>query len=273
VHPALQREIIALARQAADQTIVSTHSPFVASAFSPSNVQVLKKQAAHVRSEFLLPAVVTDERKNLLKRYTHQERLDFLEAVMGATVLVPEGESDAEWIRWLRSLGAASVAGGTAESWTSLTVLRTKSGQFKGSIEELRRLNADVVALTDGDDEGVRHAQEAVAAGARLVFRWPDGWESEDVVASVLEPALDRLRALGPPCDAIDTRAALRGVLLSHKRDAHMRMQIMDTAFEVDACSDRAARLVGDLASLGHGKPPAGHSWRRSDGVEILEAF
>lgn len=273
VHPALQREIIALARGAAGQTVVSTHSPFVAAAFSPSDVQVLKRQKACIKSERLLPSVVTDERKNLLKRYTHQERLDFLEAVMGATVIVPEGEFDAEWLRWMKGLAAASPDSNAAASWTSLTVLRTKNGQFKSSIEELRRLNADVVALTDGDPSGVGHAREAVAAGARLILRWPDGWESEDVVAYVLEPALDKLRALGSPFGALNTRSELRAILLSHKRDAHVRQQIMDAAFEVEACSERAALLVCDLASLANSERPTGHSWHTKDGIEVLDPF
>jgi hypothetical protein len=234
---------------------------------------VLKKHSGCIKTEALLPDVVPDERKNLLKRYTHQERLDFLEAVMGATVIVPEGEFDADWIRWLKSLAESNLSPNPVRVTAAFTVLRTKRGQFKSSIKELRRLNVDVVALADGDDEGAIHAGEAVDAGARLVLRWPDGWEVEDVAASVLEPALDNLQRIGPPFDAVDSRSALRSILLNHKRDALMRMQVMDAAFEVDACAERAARLVTDLSALASGQKPAVYAWRHEGGVEILQSL
>jgi putative ATP-dependent endonuclease of the OLD family len=273
IHPALQREIVALARGAADQTIVSTHSPFVAAAFSPSNVMVLKRQSFSIRSERLLPDTATAERKNLLKRYTHQERLDFLEAVMGATVIVPEGEYDAEWLRWMKSLASVAPSVSSTSGLGTISVLRTKYGQFKTSIQELRRLNVDVVALTDGDAAGLEHALEAVIAGARLILRWPDGWECEDVVARILEPALETLRTLGSPFDTAQTCSAVRAILLSHKRDAQIRQQAMDAAFEVEACAERAASIVGDLVSFAHGERPTSLSWQTSNGIEVLDPF
>ena len=273
LHPGLQRQIVSIARQASTQLVVSTHSPFVASAFPATSVHIIKRNASNVRSERLLPRTLEPVRKNLLKRYTYQERLDFLEAVMGATVLVPEGEVDADWLRWLMAVAAAHAATRDELSPHGLSTLRTKAGQFRASIEELSRLNASIVAVTDGDRSGVAHAAEAVAAGARVVLRWPDGFEIEHIAAAILESAIDALREAVPQCAGVLGRTELVDFLLRHKNDALLREHVMEVAFDVPQCQAHAAMLMGDLVELSSGATPLHFNWRTDGAVRVLDAL
>lgn len=273
VHPGLQRQIVSIARQASNQLVVSTHSPFVASAFPATSVHIIKRTASDVRSERLLPRTLEPARKNLLKRYTYQERLDFLEAVMGSTVLVPEGEVDADWLRWLMAVAAARADTRHEIAPPALSTLRTKAGQLRASVEELRRLNASIVAVTDGDPSGVAHAAEAVAAGAGVVLRWPDGFEIEHIIAAILESAVAALREAVPQCSGVLGRTALVDLLLRHKNDALLREHMMEVAFDVPECQEHAAQLMEDLVALSAGGAPSHFNWRTDGAIRVLDAL
>jgi hypothetical protein len=79
-----------------------------------------------------------------------------------------------------------------------------------------------VIALVDGDDEGIGYADslDEEGAGATKVMRWPDGWMIEDVIAWIIEAddaaVMARLNAdlSAPP----GNRAALLARLTSKDR-------------------------------------------------------
>jgi putative ATP-dependent endonuclease of OLD family len=275
VHPTLQRQLVSMTRGAANQTLTTTHSPFVAASFAPQSVQVLSASGGIVVSTPLVPTHVELDRKNLLKRYTHQERLDFLGAVMGAYVLVPEGEGEADWLRALVMVAESHSNENfdTHGPLLPLSVLRTKSGKLAESVEELRRLGCTVVTLTDGDAPGLGLAQTSLRHGASRALRWPTGWAIEQVVSRVCRPVIADLRQVDPLFGAITDGETFCRVLCNHKRDYGVRQAVVDVMLERPACRDETFKLVADICSLALSGSTLTHRWPRVDDIHTLDAF
>ena len=272
LHPSVQQQIVGLCRAAAQQTIVSTHSPYVAAAYSPRNVLVLRNAQNSLTAQPLLPTS-NNETKNLIKRYSHQEKLDFLSAVMASVVLVPEGESEADWLRWL--IGLADLMPEQKDAprlqMKVFTVLRTKSGRITDSIHELRRLGAEVFTINDGDKAGIELSRLAVAAGVKCALRWPADHEIEHIASGIIEPALSQLskeRGFG----GVSSKDQIAGRLLGAKSDSELKQRFMDVAFEHTECAARARKVVDALRAACAGQANLSGHWAAVDQVYVYSA-
>ena len=94
IPPHTQRRIVRFITENMDQSIVTTHSPFVLEQYSPENVVVLERG-----NENVLNAKQVDLREIKAKTYRGHLRRVFAEGMLGDGVVCVEGISDAEVLR------------------------------------------------------------------------------------------------------------------------------------------------------------------------------
>ncbi len=201
LHPSLQRRLINRLRAYSSQTIVTTHSPLVASMFKPSEVKHLTNDNGIIKPETVYSGNIQESNlPNQIRQLYQRERTNFYEALLGQYILVPEGKWDWQWLNlWIRLAEATSVEEYPLEngepdwSLSAIEVVHTNNSAVTEFVKELRRFRNDVFALVDGDDEGNKKLvaiskMDEVSKPKAVIQFGPEG-EIEDLAAWMLEPA------------------------------------------------------------------------------------
>jgi putative ATP-dependent endonuclease of OLD family len=198
--PAVQRRVLLRLQALSTQTIVSTHSPLVASYCEAASLLVVRNDQGTVTGRPMLAQPLAQNATNAVRRLFQIHRVETAAAMMGEFVLVPEGRLDFEWLALL--LRAAELDRENEEPClfgVRVGVVPTSDAKVKETCEALSKAHPLVVALVDGDDDGSRYADalDDPNSGASRILRWPNGWTIEDVVGWVINadagPVSDRL--------------------------------------------------------------------------------
>jgi putative ATP-dependent endonuclease of the OLD family len=209
------------------QTFVSTHSPMVAALADPTGVAVLRNDAGVLSSVPLLSSTLPAATPNSIRKLFQVNRLETITALMHELVLVPEGRTDYEW------LGLLVRAVDLHQSWAAeeecrfdafVGVIPTHDGAVVRTVEALMPLHPRVLALVDGDPEGIGYANAMAEAGAPnsgVIIRWPDGQMLEDMIGWLIEADANACLPTIPIDPAPATVAELVARLKSEDRDAH----------------------------------------------------
>jgi putative ATP-dependent endonuclease of the OLD family len=193
-------------------------------------------------------------------------RVETVAAVMHEFVVVPEGRTDYEW------LGLLVRAVDLHQSWAAadecrfdsfIGVVPTHDGAVVRTVEAIAPLHPRVIAMTDGDAEGVGSAAHLVAAGSPnsgIIIRWPDGQMLEDIVGWIVEAdanaCLETIHVDQPPA----TVAELVTRLKSENRAAH-GLKKDTSSYEIiagaiganEACCTRARSLLNAITDVAKG--------------------
>jgi hypothetical protein len=183
--PGIQTRLVAAANRVGAQTISTTHASRVASAYAPTQVQVLSLSKGVLTSVPLLSAPLPPSATNSTRKLFYQNKTKLIDALMHPFVLVPEGSLDVEWLTRLASAGEPYQE---QPAFTSVFGLApTENGEVAYTVKEVRARRPNVVALTDGDAPGRRYEAEVRAQTADAIcVGWHDNWTIEDVVGWVL---------------------------------------------------------------------------------------
>lgn len=262
VPPALQRRIVHRLRQRCGQSIVSTHSPSVATFYDPSELTLLGNSRGELSASPLASAPLTREAPNCLRKLFGLRRGEVVSALMHETVLVPEGETDHELLGMLLKAAETSdtaTADVAAAFGTAVGVVPTHDAAVVLTFKTLAACHPRVAVVVDGDVAGKGYAAElaALPQPPAAVLRWPDGWAVEDVFVWLAEGDWEKVKAGlvelpgGPPADA----AGLRSRLLSKPKDGGIKTDSVAYRTVVEAfigspggISD-AARLLSEIAA------------------------
>lgn len=264
LHPGQHRRLVGRIRGVASQSIVTTHSPQIASFYRPSEILVV-----HTSRDGVLtaqPLLAPDERpeRNPLIRLFTLYRAEVCEAVMNDVVVVPEGKTD---FRWLRGLALESI---TAEGWDPtateqaalpLGVLPTQSSSIIETVQMLMPAVPRLLPLLDGDVAGRQYIKRLrqLTSSPKRVVRWKNEWTIEDVVAWVLNAEdmnLGEVKHLLLDTDI--TPATLASSLRSDSLKSRWDQQeilagLVGTSV---ARATRARRFLNGLAHIGLGTEP-----------------
>jgi hypothetical protein len=193
VPPALQRRLVHRIQALSRQTFVSTHSPMVAALADPKGVAVVRNDSGVLTSVPLLTSTLPAETPNSVRKLFQVNRVETIAAVMHEFVLVPEGRTDYEW------LGLLVRAVDLHQSWAAadecrfdsfVGVIPTHDGAVLKTVEAMAPLHPRVMAIVDGDAEGVGYAAALVAAGAPnagVTIRWANGQVLEDIIGWIID--------------------------------------------------------------------------------------
>jgi hypothetical protein len=181
-------------------------------------------------------------------------------------VLVPEGRTDFEW------LGLLVRAVDLHQTWAAadecrfdsfIGVIPTHDGAVVRTVDAVAALHPRVLAMVDGDAEGVGYAADLVAAGAPnsgVIFRWANGQMLEDIVGWIIEAdaaaCLAAIHLDHPAATVADLVTRLKSDVRAAqglKKDTSSYEIIAGAIGANDACCARARSLLNAITDVAKG--------------------
>ena len=257
VQPSQQKRLVNRLNAVCTQTVVTTHSPVVASMFPPDNVLFLRNDGGTMTGHPLAAAnnVAPSNHKQHLF-YGWRDRL--VAALMHEHVIIPEGQSDVTWLDALQTAIELrqewTTAGETTRFGTFVGVVPTTDAKISETYEVARAVHSNVLCLVDGDTQGEDYLAQvrALAPPPATVFIWSAGWAMEHVVSWIADADAERsLPALATVLNIpLPDSNALSAHLLNFKSYVPVHSATAEVLAGVPACRARAAELLNDIADV-----------------------
>jgi hypothetical protein len=258
IQPSQQKRLVNRLNALCDQTIVTTHSPIVASMFPAPDTLFIETSNGAMTAKPLMdtvPAAPTNHQQHLL--YAWRQRL--VASLMQECVLIPEGVSDVAWLEALQTaLELRQEWAETPENWarfsTFVGVVPTTDAKVAETFALVNKVHARPAILLDGDPPG-RAYFEAVTSSQpppKCVVFWPQDWAMEDVITWIA--CADEANALASLGTALGENFAnpgeLRAFLVDKKSYAPAHESAAIALLANSACRARAADLLGALCDI-----------------------
>jgi putative ATP-dependent endonuclease of the OLD family len=264
IQPSQQKRLVNRLNALCDQTIVTTHSPLVASMFAPPDIHFAESKDGTLTTRLLAttdPAEPSNHVQHLL--FGWRQRL--IAALMHECVLIPEGASDVSWLEVLqRGLELH-------QEWDEGDKDGTRFGTFVGVVPTndckiletlgvVKRVHANAAVLVDGDSAGKGYLGEVCASDTppKTAIIWPDDWKMETVIGWLVEadhPTL--LPALGTALEAtLASKEDLVAPLLTRKTYVPTHEIASAVMIANEACRKRTAALLGAMTNALTGAEP-----------------
>jgi putative ATP-dependent endonuclease of the OLD family len=279
LHPALHRRLANRIRGLSTQSIITTHSPIVAASYQAVSSLFIRNIDGTLAAVPVRKSGVVEPTRNAVRHLYRKFREPFYEALMGAIVLVPEGESDFLWLRLWQQVAEASDEVAAQCTLTPITIIPTSDAAITDTMVEISRFRADAIALVDGDASGDAYICSLEQATCRptKIIQYGVGAAVECLSAWILEPALP---AAGAVLSSLLSRSqrnlrGLQSALASRKNDRQLREDLCWEAIETPACAIRAGEFLGDLACIAADSPPKDSHWlivTRASGLRVFKA-
>jgi hypothetical protein len=278
LHPALHRRLANRIRSLSTQSIITTHSPLIAASYQAESSLFVRKTAGVLSVVPVRGLRTPVSSRNTVRNLYRKFREPFYEALMGAVVLVPEGESDFEWIRLWQRVAEASDEVAAKCCLTPVSIIPTSEGAVVDTIAEMARFRGDAIALIDGDDEGNKYVASLEQAASRpaKIIRFGTAAAIECLSAWILQPALAApgpiLSSILPPRRGLKD---LQDALVGRKDDRQLRENLCWEALETSACTIRAGTFLEDVSRIAAELPPHNPQWeteKRPCGMMVYRA-
>jgi putative ATP-dependent endonuclease of OLD family len=283
VPPPLQRKLLRMMQSMATQTIVTTHSPTVASIPEPHQIMTLVNDHGALSATLLCSTPLAFDATNPIRGLLLSDRDETVLALMHPSIVIPEGKTDANWLRLMLrvlELNPQGVDDSALAFAHEIGVIPTKDARAKEVFEHLRLINPLVFCLFDGDvaGDGYMAACCDLSVPPKAIVRWPAGWAIENVVGwiseadpSVLSSA--ELVAAGVPKTA---SALVTALSETFKANEIVHGLLADAMIGSGACRRRIAhilRLLSDIASGRAPVPDAAKTHAHSNGKTTIWTF
>ena len=266
VPPALQRRLVHRIQSLSRQTLVSTHSPMVAALADPSGVAVLRNEGGVLTSVPLLQSTLPADTPNSVRKLFQVNRVETIAAVMHEFMLIPEGRTDYEWLSLLVravDLHQSWAAADECRFDAFVGVIPTHDGSVVRTVAAMSPLHPRVIAMVDGDPEGVGYANVLAAAGAQnsgIILRWADGQMLEDVIGWIIDAdaanCLPTIPIDNPPANVANLVARLKDEKRATgglKKDSSSYEAIAGAIGANEACCARSRSLLNAITEVAQG--------------------
>lgn len=258
IPPSQQKRLVNRLNALCDQTIVTTHSPNVATMFPAPNTLFVETRNGVLTARPLMqtvPAQPTNHQQHLL--YAWRQRL--VAALMHDCVLIPEGVSDVAWLEALQAAleshqGWEDAGEEGPQFSTFVGVVPTIDAKIADTHALVAPVHSQVSILVDGDEDGRSYfdAVRNVASPPQSVVFWPQGWTIERVVSWIANAdGAAMLAALGSTLgEAFADEQALTAYLLVRKSYSPTQESVAVTLMANPACRQRAAQLLDAMCGV-----------------------
>jgi hypothetical protein len=263
VPPPLQRKLLRMMQTLTTQTIVTTHSPTVAAIPEPHELFLIVNQGGILTTRALSKKRLTPDTTSPIRSLLLSDRDATVYALMHSALLIPEGKTDASWLRLLVKCFELShaVDGAPGLSFVhEVGTIPTKDARVREVFEHLRSIHPLLVCLFDGDSEGDRYTADVCRCNPppRIIIRWSDGRRMEDMVGWIIEAAPEVLRShelieADIPTNIPDLITALQGRL---KTDDIVHAMIAEAILSNANCVRRVGHILQVIADLAMGRNP-----------------
>lgn len=263
IQPSQQKRLVNRVNALCDQTIVTTHSPLVASMFSPRDVLFAESKDGVLTTRPLaetIPAEPTNHIQHLF--FGWRQRL--IAALMHECVLVPEGPSDVSWLEILqreielRQEWEDDEKDGTRFG-TFVGVVPTNDAKIIDTLSVVTKVHSNSAVLVDGDDEGQKYLEDVrkCACVPKTVVIWPKDWKMETVIGWLVKA--DEAKLLADLGTSFSQTFAKIDDLVTFLLGKKSYVPTLEAAGAVlianDACRKRACELLGAMADVLKGNP------------------
>lgn len=253
LQPGLHRRLVSRIRGLSNQSILTTHSPQIASYFRPNEISIIKNVDGELRAIPLLAPNESVPEKNALMRLYTIYRAEICEALMNRVVLLPEGITE---YLWIKSLINALI---TAEGWTELSdestssqigILPTQNSNIENTYSAFKNLIDSIIPIVDGDSAGNEYvkALTKITKPPARILQLPVDWDLEKTIAWIIGKADDSiptgLQKFFP------THSSLHQALTANKSNWDVHEKIVQFISENVNCLERAKSFVNSLCNL-----------------------
>lgn len=207
--PGVQTQVLHRLRDSSSQLICTTHSPRVAAVCSATDIRIVNAPgAASVPIVPMLKVPLPGSARNGIRKLFHENRQAFIEALMHRFVLVPEGRTDAEWLKRFSSCAAnewcavdeknPDPSANPLPFGTVLGIVPTHDACVADTVAAIKEMRSSVVVLVDGDKSGDEYAASLLKAPSppEHIVQWPSGLEIEDIVGWVLGSSKEAIKPI-----------------------------------------------------------------------------
>jgi len=262
IPPYLQQKLIHRLQALSSQTIITTHSPTVASISDPTNLIVLYKQEGELSGKNLLSDPLSSSTPASIRKLFQLNRTDTVSALMHELVLIPEGRIDFDILRLLTravDLRQGWVSSDANDFGTAIGLIPTHDASMKETYKVLSSLHTHVCCLVDGDKAGQEYSDEIVKISGpkTIIIKWSDDWTIEDIIGWILESndkaALEVINKTIEPNvkttkDLVERLKTTDRKIGGLKQDHVAYENIIDAIYEVKECNARAQSLLVGIA-------------------------
>jgi len=282
LHPSLHQRLVHRIRAKSTQSIVTTQSPKVAADYQPNEVIFVHNNNGELVATRLRTEPIKNITSNSVRKLYLVHRDALYEALMGGVILVPEGQSDYEWLHLWQRLAQSSPDEAEKFSLKPITVVPTSDGAIVETFQEIGKFRPDAVPMLDGDSAGNDYLNQLASAASlpRRIVSLGKNAAIECLSAWILEPALadpgDTLKLLLPD----PTKRTLKNlqdelVNSTNKKNRELRENLVWECVNISGCNQRACEFINDLTAIACGKPQENPKWKvetKSNGVSIFTA-
>ncbi|VVT12198.1 AAA family ATPase [Hoeflea sp. EC-HK425] len=280
ISPPQQRKLLHIIQKHASQTIITTHSPTVAAIPSPHQLVLLVNEQGSLRASPLLKSPLGGDASSPRRGLFLSDRDATVTAIMNPAVIIPEGKTDAGWLRLLSRVADLTSTEEDPSNFThEVGVIPTKDARIGDVFDDLREVHPKLTCLVDGDRQGHEYvaALAAKASPPERLIIWPNNWTIENVITWVLSADAGILQdaelvAYGIPPNL----ANVPRFLVEKKADEVFHGLIADAISQKPRCCARVAHLLDVVGSIAMGRPgPANgaNSVMNANGITTIWTF
>jgi len=269
LHPSLHKRLANRIRAVSSQSLITTHSPLIAATYKPTESILMRNDAGTLTAERLRNEPVKDIKLNAIRKLYLQKREAFYEALLGAAVVIPEGEYDYEWLRLLQKVVESSDDGSSV--LLPLSIVPTQDSAVVDTYSEVARFRENVLPIVDGDPQGQEYLDRfcALTHPPNDIVRLGEGAGIEYLAAWVLEPSLANpgpiLKALLPALGKRTLKELQRALVIeTNKKDRELRENLAAEVLEHALCVGRATEFLTDLSAVLTQSSTRNEGWKHS---------
>ncbi len=280
LHPSLHQRLVNRIRATSVQSIVTTQSPYVADGYQPQEVVFVRNTKGQMQAARLREKPIKNIATNSVRKLYLVHRSTYYEALMGATILIPEGFYDYEWLRLWQRIAQASPDTMTSYDLRPISIVPTSDAAIFETFQEVAKFRPDAIPIIDGDAAGANYMSQ-VSAGKPAptkMIRYGKDAAVEHLASWILEPALkkpgDNLATILPDPNA-RTLKDLQKILVDRKKDRELRESLAWEALDSKDCCSRACEFFHDLSKIAIGETPQNSGWKlvlEPSGISIFTA-
>jgi putative ATP-dependent endonuclease of OLD family len=262
LHPSLHSRLANRIRALSQQSLVTTHSPFLASSYSPRVALFVRNENGALNAAFLRNEPVANIPKSAIRSLYLRKREELYSALMGESVIIPEGETDARWLALLQRIIESRCEDGMDGA---LSIVPTQSASVVETFEEVSKFRRDVVPLVDGDSAGDSYTTKLIALTSppQKIVRYASKTAIEGLGCWVVQPCLAHPGQLLTEClnGHPPTPKALFEFMCAEKNNSELLENLVWEASEESAALRRMNSFLNDLCEIAAGRLPKETGW------------
>jgi len=269
LHPSLHQKLVNRIRATSIQSIVTTQSPQVASSYHPNEVVFIQNNDGNLESTLLRKESIKDIQTNSIKKLYFMQRPQFYEALMGGTVIIPEGMHDYEWLTLWQRLAQSVSGDGQDYKLRPISIVPTSDAAIVDTYIEIMKFQKNAIPMVDGDSAGQEYISSLLRCDnlPSLIITLGNNAAVECLSAWLLEPALSNpeecLKEILPDSQDRNLKKLQDKLCESpNKKNRELRENLVWEAINNSDCQVRVQEFMNDISALASGESPINQGWQ-----------